>query len=167
MRQKQLFTTTIPTPLGAMTAIADEQALYALRFVDDTKALDSFIKKAGAQLIDGSCQPLDLITQEVAAYFAGTLTRFTTPLAFIGSSFEQKTWQALSTIAYGTTQSYSDLAKTIEQPTAHRAAAGANSRNNLAIIIPCHRIINANGKLGGYNGGIERKQWLLNHEKRV
>jgi AraC family transcriptional regulator of adaptative response/methylated-DNA-[protein]-cysteine methyltransferase len=158
---------TISTPLGAMIAIADHESLYFLAFTDNPdleKRISSLLQKTNAQLINGTTPALESIQKELTAYFSDNLKTFKTPVRFIGSTFQQKSWQQLAQVPYGTTQSYGALASSIEKPSAYRAVAQANGANNLVIIIPCHRIINANGALGGYNAGLERKKWLLAHE---
>lgn len=112
-------------------------------------------------------QKSDLLTRarrQLDAYFEGRLTCFDLPLAPQGTAFQQSVWRALCAIDYGITASYSQIAHAIHKPKAVRAVGAANGRNPLAIIVPCHRIIGANGNLTGYNGGLERKQWLLKHE---
>ena len=104
--------------------------------------------------------------EQLAAYFAGQLQHFDLPLAPRGSAFQQSVWRALLEIPYGETASYGDLAKRLGNPGASRAVGLANGRNPLGIIVPCHRVIGANGTLTGYGGGLERKQWLLNHERQ-
>ena len=106
------------------------------------------------------------IESELKAYFEGTLKKFTTPLFLLGSSFQQRVWKELLKIPYGTTRSYAAQAASMGEPKAIRAVANANGANQLAIVIPCHRIINTNGALGGYGGGIARKEWLLKHEAK-
>lgn len=108
--------------------------------------------------------PLDSIKIELFEYFNGQRTEFKTPLHIFGTDFRCRVWDALIKIPYGETRSYSDQAKAIEQPSACRAVANANGANRFAIVIPCHRIINRDGKLGGYAWGLERKAWLLEHE---
>lgn len=150
-----------------MIAIADQQSLYLLAFAnrptleDDIEKLQQLTQST---IVPGITPPLISIERELEEYFKGTLHTFTTPIAFIGSEFQQQTWQALTTIPYGTTQNYATLAAVIEKPLAHRAVANANRCNRLAIIVPCHRIIKSDGALCGYNGGVDRKQWLINHE---
>jgi AraC family transcriptional regulator, regulatory protein of adaptative response / methylated-DNA-[protein]-cysteine methyltransferase len=159
----------LSTPLGPMLAIADEHALYLLEFAE-RRNLERELKqlpiKSGATIIPGRTQQIDYIEQELALYFAGTLKEFKTPVHLGGSPFQHTVWNTLMTIPYGHTVSYAQEAITMGKPSASRAVANANGANQLAIIIPCHRIINSNGKLGGYGGGIARKQWLLNHEKK-
>jgi len=101
---------------------------------------------------------------QLKAYFAGELRTFNLPLAPTGTAFQRKVWQALRDIPYGQTESYGALAKRIDSPKASRAVGMANGHNPISIIVPCHRVIGANGNLTGYGGGIERKRWLLEHE---
>lgn len=164
-----LASALIYTPLGQMIAIASEHHLYLLNFTDQPN-LDHKIKKL-AQIMQTSIAPgenkiLSLIQAELAQYFDGKLTSFKTPCQFLGTAFQQQTWHVLKQISYAQTISYSELAQNINKPKAFRAAAKANGANKLAIIVPCHRVINANQLLGGYNGGIARKQWLLRHERQ-
>ncbi|MEO7111323.1 MAG: methylated-DNA--[protein]-cysteine S-methyltransferase, partial [Polyangiaceae bacterium] len=100
------------------------------------------------------------------AYFSGNLQTIKTPLAAKGTAFQQKVWAALRTIPFGETWSYVQLAKKIGKPNASRAVGMANSRNPIAILVPCHRVIGASGALTGYAGGLENKKWLLEHEDR-
>jgi methylated-DNA-[protein]-cysteine S-methyltransferase len=102
---------------------------------------------------------------QLAAYFAGESHRFEMPIAMAGTPFQQRVWHALLEIPYGATESYGALASRIGAPKAPRAVGLANGRNPVSIIVPCHRVIGANGSLTGYGGGIERKQWLLAHER--
>lgn len=94
------------------------------------------------------------------------LHSFTTLLRLLGTPFQKRVWQELLNIPYGETRSYSEIAVSVGRPAAYRAVAQANGANQLAIVVPCHRVINANGDLGGYGGGLSRKEWLLAHEKR-
>ncbi len=148
----------IETPLGTMIAAGDHTAVTHLSFLDDSTV-------APFPVSQPLPQSLALLTQELNQYFDGTLTAFTTPLRLTGTLFQQQTWRALKTIPYGTTWSYKDLANAIGHPTAYRAVAQANAANKIAILIPCHRVINASGLLGGYTMGTERKRWLLEHEE--
>jgi AraC family transcriptional regulator, regulatory protein of adaptative response / methylated-DNA-[protein]-cysteine methyltransferase len=165
-----LKSASIPTPLGPMHAVADEEALYLLEFIDREDRLAREIKtlclRTKAVIIPGSTAPLLLIETELKAYFEGALKTFKTPLCLFGTPFQKLVWSTLQKIPYGQTKSYLNQAKTIERSTACRAVANANGANQLAIVIPCHRIINSNGKLGGYGGGVARKQWLIDHEKQ-
>lgn len=164
-----LSSNTIQTPLGTMIAISDEQSLLFLSFTDAPhleRRLTVFQKKMRRAIQEFLTPPLASITRELAEYFRGTLHTFNTPIALQGTQFQLNTWNALRSIPYGSTCSYTELSENIGFKTAFRAAANANSRNQLPIIIPCHRVINKNGSLAGYYGGMERKAWLLQHEKR-
>ncbi|HLD95730.1 MAG TPA: methylated-DNA--[protein]-cysteine S-methyltransferase [Alphaproteobacteria bacterium] len=166
---KFLSACKINTPLGSMIALSDERGLYLLEFVDK-KGLEDEIEKLTLQL--GAClsfksvSPLFLIKQELEAYFEGKLTTFVTPLHLLGSEFRKSAWTQLLLIPYGKTHSYATQALLLQKPTAYRAVANANGANRLAIIVPCHRVIRENGELGGYAGGVNRKEWLLAHEKK-
>lgn len=159
----------IDTPLGPMIAIADERALYLLEFVD-CKGLEREVeclrKKTASTIIPGHTHPIHSIENELKLYFEGKLIDFKTPLFCLGSPFQKRVWEELKKIPFGQTRSYSDIASAIGQPTAYRAVANAIGANQFALIIPCHRVINTNGKLGGYSGGLTRKKWLINHELR-
>ena len=142
----------IETPLGPMWAAADKEALYHLEFYDGQK---------GEM---GQAEPLQQIERELKLYFQGKLKEFKTPLALKGTPFQKQVWEELLKIPYGQTISYKDLAIAVENPRGCRAVAQANGANNLAVIIPCHRVINHNGGIGGYGGGLDRKKWLLDLE---
>lgn len=159
----------IETPIGTMLAVGDEMRLHLLEFFD-RKALPAELarlRQACRSAIDfGACASIAAIRAELDAYFAGTLTAFATPLALAGSAFTRKVWDALREIPAGETLSYGALAVRIGRPEAARAVARANGANQLAILIPCHRVIGADGAMTGYGGGLWRKQWLLRHEQR-
>ncbi len=158
----------LDTPLGPMIAMSNEESLLLLEFVD-RRGLELEVKrlrqKTKSAIVPGSTKPIDSIQKELTLYFEGKLTQFKTPIIFIGSDFLKKVWKELSRIPYGETRSYADIANAIGRPTSFRATARANGMNQLAIVIPCHRVINKNGDLGGYAGGIARKQWLIKHEQ--
>ena len=105
--------------------------------------------------------------RQLDAYFAGELLDFDLPLAPCGTAFQQRVWSALREIPYGEVVSYGAIAKRVGAPAAVRAVGAANGRNPVAIVIPCHRVVGADGSLTGYGGGLERKRWLLQHESRV
>lgn len=159
----------IDTKLGPMIAIADEAGLYLLEFVD-RRGLEREVErlriKTKAAIIPGITDPIKSITLELESYLEGKLKEFNTPLHLLGSPFQKLVWEELMRIPYGQTRSYMAQAVSIGKNKAYRAVANANGANQLAIIIPCHRIINSNGDLGGYGGGITRKKWLLEHEAR-
>ena len=155
----------IDTPLGKMIAIADDSALYFLDFVEGGKdQLSQFKKTVKAPIVEGHSSVIALLETELDQYFKGTLQRFTVPVAFQGTPFQTAAWDALCKIPYGQTRSYKQQAIVVGNERAFRAVAHANSLNPITIVVPCHRIINANGLLGGYRGGLDRKKWLLKHE---
>lgn len=149
---------TLKSPIGELTLTTDGISVTGLYMRNQAhgpgrtrswKRDDAALKKPLAQL---------------AAYFAGELRDFDLPLAARGTPFQQRVWRALCDIPYGETISYGELARRIGQPAAARAAGLANGRNPISIVVPCHRVIGANGSLTGYGGGLERKRWLLAHE---
>lgn len=155
------------TPLGPMIAIGDHQALYLLEFVDRAKLerkVEQLRKRAKATIIPGSTPILQSIASELTDYFSGDLRQFETPVSFLGSDFQHGAWKALQQIPFGNTCSYAQMACSIGRKSAYRAVANANGANLLSIIVPCHRVINKDGKLGGYGGGLSRKEWLLMFE---
>lgn len=163
-----LVTSWLYTELGPMLAIADEHTLYLLEFEDRrglAKEIDRLRQKTTSSFILGRTPPINSIEKELKAYFKGTLRAFTTPISLLGSPFQKEVWDQLLQIPSGETKSYLEIAQAIGKPTASRAVAQAVGANRLAIVIPCHRVINTDGKLGGYAGGLTRKQWLLNNEK--
>lgn len=158
----------LDTCLGPMIAIADEKALYLLEFLERRgleREIERLRNRTQAAIIPGETAPIQSIKQELGAYFEGKLMTFKTPLFLLGSPFQISVWNALCQIPYGTTKSYAEQAQIIGKPKAFRAVANANGANQMAIVIPCHRIITSQGDLGGYGGGVARKQWLLQHEK--
>jgi AraC family transcriptional regulator, regulatory protein of adaptative response / methylated-DNA-[protein]-cysteine methyltransferase len=158
----------IETILGPMIALADEECLYLLEFIT-TKGLAREIerfKEKGFVLIPGHTAPLKSIEAELKAYFEGRLKVFKTPYRVFGSVFQKQAWDRLCQIPYGEKRSYAQQAAFIGKPNAYRAVANANGANQLAIMVPCHRIIASDGSLGGYGGGLAIKRWLIDHEKR-
>ncbi|MGG4145162.1 trifunctional transcriptional activator/DNA repair protein Ada/methylated-DNA--[protein]-cysteine S-methyltransferase [Paenibacillus algorifonticola] len=167
---KVLKAAWLDTRLGPMMAIGDEQHLYLLEFVDRRgleREVERLRKRTKSAIIPGTTASIQSIERELALYFDGKLTEFKTPLFLLGSPFQQSVWAQLVQIPPGETRSYADIAVALEKPTAFRAVAQANGANQLAIIIPCHRVINSNGELGGYGGGLSRKNWLLQHERQA
>jgi methylated-DNA-[protein]-cysteine S-methyltransferase len=113
---------------------------------------------------DAAEGPLPEARRQLEEYFAGARREFDLPLRLLGTPFQRRVWDVLTEIPYGVTWSYGQLAKRIDNPNASRAVGLANGRNPISILVPCHRVIGANGSLTGYGGGLERKQWLLAHE---
>lgn len=142
-----MSTRTIETPIGPLTLQADEAAVTAIRFGAD-----------GAQDVSPL---LDAAEAQLREYFAGTRRTFDLPLAPRGTAFQQQVWAALRAIPYGETRTYGELAAAIGSPSASRAVGMANHHNPIPIVIPCHRVIGANGTLTGYAGGLEIKRKLL------
>ncbi|MCA9436302.1 MAG: bifunctional transcriptional activator/DNA repair protein Ada [Candidatus Omnitrophica bacterium] len=158
----------IDTRLGPMLALADETHLHLLEFVDRRgleREVDRLRQKLQRAIVPGRTDPIARISEELSDYFKGDSFEFKTPIAMHGSPFQKSVWEILQQIPPGSTRSYSEIAKALGRPSAVRAVARANGSNQLAIVIPCHRVIQLDGGLGGYAGGIARKQWLLDHEK--
>jgi len=168
-RDKALLTAAwIETPLGPMLAIAGDAGLELLEFVD-RRALETELRElrrtlSGA-IVPGDQPVLRQTAKQLGEYFAGMRKSFDLPLNQRGSGFQRAAWRALCEIPYGETRSYSDMAKRVGSPGAVRAIGRVNGQNRIAIVIPCHRVIRADGSLCGYGGGRWRKQWLLDHEK--
>ncbi|MGH8615928.1 MAG: bifunctional transcriptional activator/DNA repair enzyme AdaA [Gammaproteobacteria bacterium] len=160
----------IETPLGAMLALADREGLHLLEFVD-RRGLENEIlalrKRARAAIVPGTNEHLEKIADELKSYFDGTSINFDVNIKLAGSPFEKNVWGLLQKIRPGETWSYAQMAERLSNPKAVRAVGRANGRNCLAIIIPCHRVIRSDGNLCGYGGGVWRKQWLLDHERRI
>ncbi|WP_432666458.1 trifunctional transcriptional activator/DNA repair protein Ada/methylated-DNA--[protein]-cysteine S-methyltransferase [Wukongibacter baidiensis] len=165
-----LYTKLIDTMLGTMISIADEKHLYLLEFVD-RRGLELEIERLryrlNASILPGKTDILMQIETELTNYFNKEAKVFRTPLKLIGSDFQKNVWSELCKIPMGKTCTYSDIAMNLGRKNAVRAVGNANGANQLAIIIPCHRVIKSDGTLGGYGGGIERKRWLLKHEKNL
>ncbi len=159
----------IDTPLGAMLAVGDQHALHLVEFFD-RKALPGELgrlrKAARSAIAFGRTAAIDAIEAELAGYFAGRSADFATPLALHGSDFTRQVWQGLRRIPAGIRLSYAALAEKLDRPAAFRAVARANGANPFAIVVPCHRLVGSDGALTGYGGGLWRKRWLLEHEKR-
>lgn len=152
-----------------MLALAHATALVWLSFETSERSnasLKHFLKKQHAIIKEQPSSVLLQLTNELNEYFHHQRTAFTVPLNPLGTDFQQKVWQGLRSIPYGETRSYRELATQLQHPSAFRAVAMANAANPISLIIPCHRVINHNGKLGGYSGGLEKKVFLLGHENQ-
>jgi AraC family transcriptional regulator of adaptative response/methylated-DNA-[protein]-cysteine methyltransferase len=158
----------LETPLGPMVAAATQRAVCLLEF-SDRRMLEAQLlrlrSRFGVPILPGSSERIDQLREELTRYFEGTLERFAVPLEAPGTPFQEKVWAALRRIPYAATRSYEDIARAIGSPGACRAVGTANGMNRVAIVIPCHRVVNSGGKLGGYGGGLWRKQWLLRLEQ--
>lgn len=149
------YCTIVDSPIGKLSIIADDDFVNKITFkqIDTSDLTENKISKlAGLQL---------------AEYFEGKRQSFNLPISQSGTDFQQTVWTELTTIKYGVTISYLQFSTQLNNPLAIRAIAAANGKNDLAIIIPCHRVIGSNGKLVGYAGELWRKQWLLDHEREV
>ncbi|MCU1322728.1 MAG: putative methyltransferase [Acidobacteriaceae bacterium] len=162
-----LLYTRILTPLGPMIAMAEANGLVVLEFVD-RPALSAEVEELRSRyhyvIAPVRNAHLDQVEQELVAYFAGTLKTFTVPLVTPGTPFQSRVWDELRKIPYGVTTTYGALARNLGTPKASRAVGHANGQNRMSILIPCHRVIGADGTLIGYGGGQPRKAFLLNLE---
>lgn len=164
-----LFAGRIETPLGAMLAVTDDKGLRLLEFVDrraTERELSILRKRLRTSVVPGEHRHLDAIRSQLADYFSGKNLEFDVPLAPVGSEFQLRAWKILRSIPLGETRSYSWMAERLGDRNARRAVGRANGTNMICIVIPCHRVIRADGTLCGYGGGLWRKKWLLDHEQR-
>jgi len=153
--------TTVSSPIGELLLLGDGGALHGLYMQEAPRAmaLDPRWRADRGAFAD--------VGRQLAEYFAGDRTAFDVPLALAGTPFQRAVWRGLRDIRYGETVSYGDLARRIDRPSAVRAVGLANGRNPISVIVPCHRVIGADGTLTGYGGGIERKRLLLELETRA
>ncbi|EOL44062.1 methylated-DNA-[protein]-cysteine S-methyltransferase [Enterococcus phoeniculicola] len=163
-----LYASIIPTPLGRMFSLSDEHFLYLLEFMDRRgleREIEQLRKKRNARILPGKTDINQQLSTQLEEYFTKRRTHFSIPLFLDGSPFQKRVWQALNSIPIGKTSTYQKIAQQLNNPNAVRAVGNANGANKIALLIPCHRVINTNGELGGYGGGIERKRYLLDLEK--
>ncbi|MCW9038503.1 MULTISPECIES: methylated-DNA--[protein]-cysteine S-methyltransferase [Altibacter] len=146
----------LESPIGLLQLKGTASGLASVSFVSASEGIASEIPSE-----------LEEAAQQLSAYFAGERTHFSIPLAPEGTVFQKKVWQLLSRIPFGKTVSYQSIANQLGDPKVIRAAAAANGKNPIAIVIPCHRVIGSDGSLTGYAGGLDRKKWLLAHENPV
>ncbi|GAA0812631.1 methylated-DNA--[protein]-cysteine S-methyltransferase [Colwellia asteriadis] len=156
MNKLAMYTDYIDTPLGLFEFKASELGITQAIFCGDLPA--NIINSTVTNSITERCK------SQLTEYFAGTRQVFDLPLTPQGTDFQQSVWQCLTQIPFGEHCSYQDIAKKLGKPKASQAVGGANGRNPITLIVPCHRVIGASGALTGYAGGIERKLWLLKHE---
>lgn len=166
----QLFHTIIQTPLGNMDAMATNEGICLLEF-HKRKELQSEIETLKthfkAEVLPEENEHLKTLKKELKEYFEKRRQTFSVPIIFQGTEFQQKVWTALLDIPFGETRTYTEQTAVLGDPKAIRAVASANGRNKMSIIVPCHRVIGANGSLTGYAGGLENKRFLLNLEREV
>jgi methylated-DNA-[protein]-cysteine S-methyltransferase len=162
---KVLLIDRIPSPIGTVLVICNDKALCALEFADtDERMIRMLRRRFGAFELRKADNPLGISTR-LRAYFAGDLHAVDDiPVDNGGTKFQESVWMALRRIPPGTTMTYGALASRLGVPQANRAAGAANGQNPSSIVVPCHRLVGANGSLTGYSGGLERKRWLLAHE---
>jgi AraC family transcriptional regulator, regulatory protein of adaptative response / methylated-DNA-[protein]-cysteine methyltransferase len=158
----------LPTPLCPMAACAGSRGVCLLEFMDNRRLereLQDLARLLNADIIPSENSHLETLRSELQDYFDGKLEKFTVPLDTPGTEFQQAVWKILQDIPYGETRSYKQQAVALGKPKAVRAVAAANGQNRVSIVIPCHRVIGADGSLTGYGGGLHRKKWLLDFEK--
>jgi methylated-DNA-[protein]-cysteine S-methyltransferase len=148
-------TRVVSSPLGALALVATRSGLTRIEFVD----------AATTDKRSVTHPHLDAAEQQLSEFFAGRRREFDLVLEPVGTAFQLAAWAVLRSIPFGTTMSYGDQARAMGRPTAVRAVGGANGRNPLAIVVPCHRVVGSNGRLTGYASGVDRKAWLLGHEQ--
>ena len=167
--QNIILMSRLPSPIGPMFICGTDRGICLLEFVD-RPALEMELKDLQrllqARIIAGENEHIRQAKKEMGEYFHGNLRSFEVSLDLPGTDFQQMAWKALQKIAYGAQSTYSGQAELIGKPKAVRAVGAANGANRVAIIVPCHRVVGTNGQLTGYGGGIERKRWLLQHEKQ-
>jgi len=163
-----LYFNILQTPLGPMLAMAERRGLVMLEFLDRPillREVEELRTRYGYLIGAGEHAHLLQISEELRRYFAGSLTRFEVPLHTPGSIFQNQVWEALRQVPYGTTCTYGEIALLLGKPGASRAVGLANGSNRMSIVLPCHRVIGADGSLTGYGGGKARKEFLLSLER--
>lgn len=152
---ERIFKTHYDSKIGPLEITGTEKGITGIRFVKRRTKSDSVLPPVLKEAL-----------QQLEEYFSGNRKDFTVKLILQGTDFQKKVWKQLRKIPYALTASYKDLAQAIGNEKAVRAVGGANGRNNIGIIVPCHRVIAHDGTLGGFGGGLWRKDWLLKHEKK-
>lgn len=158
-----------PSPLGELTVVVGPNGLRALYWPGesgDRVRVGHAAADAPAEFRDTAVAVLDAACTQLDEYFAGVRTQFDLPLDPVGTDFQLRAWEALRAIPYGETRSYTEQARAIGSPAAVRAVGAANGRNPISIVVPCHRVVGADGSLTGFGGGLAAKRFLLDHEAR-
>ena len=150
----KIFITYYQSPIGVVEIVGTKEHIVAVNFVDRARRGDDDLPACVQECAN-----------QIDEYFKGNLTKFSLKLQMQGTDFQKTVWRQLTKVTYGQTASYGEIAAAIGKPSASRAVGGANGRNPIAIIVPCHRIIGTDGSLTGYGGGLWRKEWLLRHER--
>ena len=156
---KALLYTTVESPVGELLIATDQRTIRLIHFQDGRHPLDLVDKRRGDSPL------LDEVKRQLDEYFQRERKEFDLPLAFEGTAFQRKAWEALLTIPYGQTVSYGEQARRIGQPNAARAVGAANGRNPISIVVPCHRVVGSGGQLIGFGGGLQTKAQLLDLER--
>lgn len=165
MTDEVLYETTMASPVGTLTLIASDSGLRAVLWqIEEANRARIGVVEGGA---DDPTGVLDAAKQQLGEYFAGTRCDFDVPLDPVGTEFQQSAWAALRTISFAETVSYGEQARRMGDARKARAVGAANGRNPISIIVPCHRVVGADGSLTGFAGGLDTKAWLLDHERRV
>lgn len=163
MTTSPLQLSRLPSPVGELRLVATATALVAVLWPDEREGRVRF----AVDPVEGPNPVLRQTADQLDEYFAGTRQMFDLPLDLRGTEFQQAVWSALADIPFAETSTYSKQAAAVGRPTAMRAVGSANGRNPLSIVLPCHRIVAANGGLAGFAGGLDTKRWLLEHERSV
>jgi AraC family transcriptional regulator, regulatory protein of adaptative response / methylated-DNA-[protein]-cysteine methyltransferase len=159
----------IESPLGELIAGATDEGVCLLEFSDRKRAAvecRDLVRLLKQPMEEGDNKHLTSLRKQLDEYFTGSRKEFNVALVTPGTDFQQEVWKELLEIPFGTTRSYQEQAIALHKPDSIRAVANANGKNRISIIIPCHRVIGSNGRLTGYGGGLKRKKWLLDHEKK-
>jgi methylated-DNA-[protein]-cysteine S-methyltransferase len=151
-----LFRTLTDTPVGRLQIITSAEGVVAILWPDD--------ERWSYHTVDASNEICEATVAQLAEFFAGERTDFELPLDLRGTDFQVQVWRSLVSIPFGQTLSYAEQARRLGRPTAVRAVASANASNPVSIVLPCHRVVGADGRLTGYAGGLDNKKWLLDHE---
>ena len=164
---EEIYYASVSSPIGKIWLASDKVGVRLLRFrlreedfLKEMRELRGWHPRADAEFNRG-------VSEEIRAYFEGEVIRFSSPLHPVGSSFAMKVWEALQTIPLGETRSYQEIAQEVGNPRGCRAIGGANRRNPIPLLIPCHRVIRKDGRLGGFSSGTDIKEWLLRFEQTV
>ena len=166
---ERIVTATLDSPVGPLLVGGTDEGVCLLEFAEPARQQGQLA--ALGRYLGGTAEPgrndnIDRLAEELTDYFAARRRDFTVPLVPSGTPFQRRVWQQLMRIPYGQTCSYEDIGRAIGVPTGSRAVGAANGQNRIAIVIPCHRVINKGGGLGGYGGGLWRKEFLLDLERR-
>ncbi len=168
MGASKIACTIVRSPLGELIAGTTEKGCCLLEYQDRggiERIRARIFRRYGAELIEGGGPMIDTVVRQLAEFFGGTRREFSIPLDLRGTPFEMSVWQALLRIPYGRTRTYGDIAAELGRPGASRAVGRANGANYCAIIVPCHRVVESDGGLRGYGGGLWRKRFLLDLER--